>query len=38
MGATDSRSLRSCNNVCMQHFVRWYTCVPYWRFLGEKRR
>jgi hypothetical protein len=22
MGATDSRSLRSCNNVCMQHFVR----------------
>jgi hypothetical protein len=38
MGVVDSRSLRSDNYVCMQHFISRYTCVPFRRFLGDVRR
>jgi hypothetical protein len=34
MGAVDSRSLRSDNYVCMQHFVRRITSVRFRRFGG----
>jgi hypothetical protein len=38
MGVADSRSLRSDNYVCMQHFVRRSTYVPSRRFWGDVRR
>jgi hypothetical protein len=38
MGATDSRSLRSDSYVCMQHFVRRNTYIPFRRFWGDVRR
>jgi hypothetical protein len=34
MGAADTRSLRSESYVCMQHFVRRSTYVPFRRFGG----
>jgi hypothetical protein len=37
-GANDSRSLRSDNDVRMQHFVRQSTHVPFRRFWGDVRR
>jgi hypothetical protein len=38
MGVADSRSLRSCSYVRMQHFVRRTTYVPFQRFGGDVRR
>jgi hypothetical protein len=38
VGAADSRSLRPESSVCMQHFVRRSTCVPFRRFWGDLRR
>jgi hypothetical protein len=38
MGVADSRSLRSCSYVRMQHFVRRTTYVPFRRFWGDVRR
>jgi hypothetical protein len=37
MGAAYSRSLRSKNNVRMQHFVRRTTYVPFRSFWGDVR-
>jgi hypothetical protein len=37
MGAANSRSLRSCSYVRMQHFVRRTTSIPFRRF-GEDVR
>jgi hypothetical protein len=34
MGDVDSPSLRSDSYVCMQHFVRRTTSVPFRRFCG----
>jgi hypothetical protein len=38
MGVANSRSLRSHSYVCMQHFVRRSTFVPFRRFWGDVRR
>jgi hypothetical protein len=38
MVAADSRSLRYESSVCMQHFVRQTTYVPFRRLLGDVRR
>jgi hypothetical protein len=37
MGASNSRSLRFDSYVCMQHFVRRTTYVPFRRFLEDVR-
>jgi hypothetical protein len=38
MGAADSRSLPFDSYVCMQHFVRRNTYVPFRRFWGDVQR
>jgi hypothetical protein len=38
MGVADSLSLRSDGYVCMQHFVRRSTSIPFWRLFWNVRR